>query len=599
MARLKLTKSVGTYYMDNEDALKLIINILDAIETIKKRKKRPDEKSISYFIASKQGLNEGMVLETLEQLLDSGVLYTEMIKGSESYRINKEAETKIRAAGFEIKHMEPKQKANCLQSAADSPTPSTNKKAENSPGMYDDDEQRNFVATSNTKAADSPVIEISDGLEQRNLVAASNTKAADSPPVIEILDEHEQINFVAASNDTECHQNDQNAEENSFIADLGNENETLATFAAVGNMANSILDLNNLLKDEREVSSSLRLENLQLRSKVQELETKVNSQMNLRIANHGEGEVVIIEPKEIVTSKDAIIQPKEIAASKDVPRVTSHEQELEKQLKAVQIEKHSEYLLLKSNEKSCRETLGSDGIIEQKEKRSAVTIEQSSTTIDGTTELKVKRNTGTTKKGKNQNKQTKEKDINSGNQHSTATTTTSASESTAQQHHWPKGTVLIAGDSIISGINEKCFEGPNYVKVRSFPGATIADMKDYLKPLLRKNPTTLILHVGTNDASNGKENAEEILNELLELKKEIIRTLPSCKVIISMPTQRKDNVKANGKMKVLNQKIAALGVERINNNNIVEADLGRKKLYLNMKGSDKLAKNFTNYLRNL
>ena len=70
-------------------------------------------------------------------------------------------------------------------------------------------------------------------------------------------------------------------------------------------------------------------------------------------------------------------------------------------------------------------------------------------------------------------------------------------------------------------------------------------------------------------------------------------------MIISTATQRKDNMKANGKLKVLNQKIAVLGMERINNNNIVETDLGRKKLHLHMKGTDKLAKNFTNYFRTL
>ena len=66
-----------------------------------------------------------------------------------------------------------------------------------------------------------------------------------------------------------------------------------------------------------------------------------------------------------------------------------------------------------------------------------------------------------------------------------------------------------------------------------------------------------------------------------------------------MPTQRKDNMKANAKVKVANQKITALGIERINNNNVVKIDLGRKKLHLNMKGTDKLAKNFNNYLRSL
>ena len=41
-----------------------------------------------------------MVLAVLEQLLDWGVLFTEFVKGSESYRINKAAETKVRAAGL-------------------------------------------------------------------------------------------------------------------------------------------------------------------------------------------------------------------------------------------------------------------------------------------------------------------------------------------------------------------------------------------------------------------------------------------------------------------------------------------------------------------
>eukprot|EP00112_Aurelia_sp_Birch-Aquarium-sp1_P015394 Seg3405.1 transcript_id=Seg3405.1/GoldUCD/mRNA.D3Y31 product="hypothetical protein" protein_id=Seg3405.1/GoldUCD/D3Y31 len=343
---------------------------------------------------------------------------------------------------------------------------------------------------------------------------------------------------------------------------------------SVAKLADTISELHEMLRNERAKADTLMAENFSLKLKNQELETlmenmletKVNSQINLLTKNQCEDKVVIIQPREIASSKDV---PRETyhELEKDVPEETCHE--LEKQLKAVQIEKHREYLLLKSNEKSCREALGSDGIIGQKEKRTTVIIEQKNTTIDDY-------------------------------QRSPATTAASRSESTAQQqHHWPKGTVLIAGDSIISGINEKSFEGPKYIKVRSFPGATIADMRDYLKPLLRKNPATLILHVGTKDASNGKENAEESLDELLELKNEIRRTLPSCHVIISMPTQRKDNMKANTNVKGLNQKIAALGMERINNNNITEADLGKKKLHLNMKGIDKLANNFIKYLRSL
>ena len=52
---------------------------------------------------------------------------------------------------------------------------------------------------------------------------------------------------------------------------------------------------------------------------------------------------------------------------------------------------------------------------------------------------------------------------------------------------WPKDTILIAGDSMINGINEKRIS-TNFksVKVRCFSGATIDDMYFNLIPLLRK-----------------------------------------------------------------------------------------------------------------
>jgi len=66
--------------------------------------------------------------------------------------------------------------------------------------------------------------------------------------------------------------------------------------------------------------------------------------------------------------------------------------------------------------------------------------------------------------------------------------------------------------------------------VRSFPGATIMDMRDHIKPLVRKKPAKIILHIATNDATD--LNADQILEELLELKSYIEMNLPSCHVII-------------------------------------------------------------------
>ena len=37
------------------------------------------------------------------------------------------------------------------------------------------------------------------------------------------------------------------------------------------------------------------------------------------------------------------------------------------------------------------------------------------------------------------------------------------------------------------------------MSIKSFSGARVKDMEDYLKPLIRKEPDELILHMGTNN----------------------------------------------------------------------------------------------------
>ena len=75
----------------------------------------------------------------------------------------------------------------------------------------------------------------------------------------------------------------------------------------------------------------------------------------------------------------------------------------------------------------------------------------------------------------------------------------------------PKGTIAIIGDSIINGIMEEkfCGKGRN-VKVRHFPASNVDDMNHHIVPILRKKPSHLIIHVGTNDAPS--PTSREILN---------------------------------------------------------------------------------------
>ena len=56
-----------------------------------------------------------------------------------------------------------------------------------------------------------------------------------------------------------------------------------------------------------------------------------------------------------------------------------------------------------------------------------------------------------------------------------------------------KKSIVIVGDSIIKQVAQWKMSSNKTAKVRSFPGATIEDMADYSRPLLRNNPSSLII----------------------------------------------------------------------------------------------------------
>ena len=63
---------------------------------------------------------------------------------------------------------------------------------------------------------------------------------------------------------------------------------------------------------------------------------------------------------------------------------------------------------------------------------------------------------------------------------------------------WPKGTVAIVVDSIMSGRKEELLKTDKHnVKVRFYRGGTIEDMKDNIKPILKRKPDYIIFYVGT------------------------------------------------------------------------------------------------------
>ena len=113
---------------------------------------------------------------------------------------------------------------------------------------------------------------------------------------------------------------------------------------------------------------------------------------------------------------------------------------------------------------------------------------------------------------------------------------------------WKRGTTLTVGDSMLAGIEQKCIARNRNVKVRIFPGATTHDLYDYLKPLLKKNPDSIIFHIGTNNLVN--EASRDILNGTLSLKNLIEKLRPKCKVIVSNIINQSDNGKASLTVKI-------------------------------------------------
>ena len=59
--------------------------------------------------------------------------------------------------------------------------------------------------------------------------------------------------------------------------------------------------------------------------------------------------------------------------------------------------------------------------------------------------------------------------------------------------------IIIAGDSIVKGLKGWMMARDNRVKVHSFSGATASEMEYFIKPLLERKPSHVVIHGGTND----------------------------------------------------------------------------------------------------
>ena len=93
------------------------------------------------------------------------------------------------------------------------------------------------------------------------------------------------------------------------------------------------------------------------------------------------------------------------------------------------------------------------------------------------------------------------------------------------------------------------------VKVSSFPGCTTLDVKDHIKPLLRRNPDEIIIHVGTNSLRSC-DTPSTCAEEIIDLAT-MASSKSSAKIALSILVCRSDNealaCKISGVNKVLEE----------------------------------------------
>ena len=87
------------------------------------------------------------------------------------------------------------------------------------------------------------------------------------------------------------------------------------------------------------------------------------------------------------------------------------------------------------------------------------------------------------------------------------------------------------------------------------------------------------------------------MQKLLWLKDYIMSKVPNCKLYFSSPIVRKDDVDAARVVQEMNSKMFLLDTELIDNSNIGKAEIGRKGLHMNGRGTKFLAVNFINILK--
>ena len=159
--------------------------------------------------------------------------------------------------------------------------------------------------------------------------------------------------------------------------------------------------------------------------------------------------------------------------------------------------------------------------------------------------------------------------------------------------------IEIVGDSMLNNINSRGISKTHKINVLNVSGLKSDDIRDHLNPSIRRKPDAIICHVGTNDIAENIDTAKNLQEVINKIKKKSAHT----RIGISSIFTRTDIPNIGEKVQALNAKLKTLCddnlVSYIENANIDEMCLGKRKLHPNKKGKAFFAKNLIDFIDTL
>ena len=160
--------------------------------------------------------------------------------------------------------------------------------------------------------------------------------------------------------------------------------------------------------------------------------------------------------------------------------------------------------------------------------------------------------------------------------------------------------IAIVGDSLLKHVDQYKMRNSTpqnkNIWVKSFGGADVDDMEHHIIPTLKRSPSLLVIHCGTNSLQS-KKSADQIAHDILKLASRA-KTNEN-EVIVSSLIARRDalNHKGTEVNKCLKLKCDQHNFEFLDNSNISNRHLNSSGIHLNALGTYQLARNFLDIIK--